>query len=137
MATWDELKAKAVKILGDDAKVPDLPDNVKKASDDIDAKFADFAKSREDCEAKLLAKQNANDAFVNAVKQFGAKIEKSDFELDSSNKETLKKIQKARKLLTDGVQHVIKFVSDDDKVLDDLDKHLIQLGKYKQKSGPL
>ena len=83
------------------AEVPDLPDNVQKAADSVGKVSKAFDKSREDCEAKLLELQNSNDAVRNSLKQFEAKIEKNDFKLDSKNKEALKKIQKARKLLTD------------------------------------
>jgi hypothetical protein len=74
---------------------------------------------------------------LNALKQFEAKIEKADFKLDSKNKDNLKKIEKARKLLLGTLSESKKAWSDDDKMLDDLDKHVIQLGKYKQKPGPL
>ena len=83
------------------AKVPDVPDNITKAVADVGKSNAELDKSRDDIEAKLLAVQNGNDAVRNSLKQFDAKIEKSDFELDSKNKENLKKIQKARKVLTD------------------------------------
>jgi predicted RNase H-like nuclease (RuvC/YqgF family) len=136
MADWDKAKPAALKVLGDGAEVPDLPDTVKKASDEFEKANNEFKKSREDCEAKLLALQNSNDAMRNAVKQFEAKIEKSDFKLDSKNKEALKKIQKARKLLTDTLNVAIKGLTDNDNMLDELDKHLIQLGKYKPKPGP-
>jgi hypothetical protein len=137
MAEWDKLKTDALKVLGDGAEVPDLPDNIKSSLKELGKFNSEFNKSRDDIEAKLLAKQNANDAFLNSLKQFAAKIEKSDFELDPKNKEDLKKIQKARQLLTDSLEKNMKLWRDDDKMLDELDKHVIQLGKYKQTSGPI
>src|SRR4051812_5341550 len=136
-ANWDKVKAAALKILGDDAKVPDMPDALDKAGESIGKSKEAFDKSREDCEAKILALQNANDAVRNGLKQFEAKIEKSDFELDSKNKEDLKKIEKARKLLTDRLNVGIKHYEDDDKDLGELDKHIVQLGKYKPKPAPI
>lgn len=137
MAEWDKLRAEALKILGEGAEVPDLPDTIKKSLKDLGKFNTEFNKSRDDIEEKLLAKQNANDAFINALKQFEAKIEKSDFELDAKNKENSDKIEKARKILTDSLDNNLKRWRDDDKILDDLDKHIIQLGKYKQTSGPI
>jgi septal ring factor EnvC (AmiA/AmiB activator) len=137
MASWETVQAAALKILGDGAKVPDAPDNIAKAIAEVGKSNTELDKSREDIEAKLLAVQNGNDVVRNSLKQFDAKIEKSDFELDSKNKENLKKIQKARKVLTDYLDKAIKAWGDDDKILDELDKHVIQLGKYKPKSGPL
>ena len=137
MAEWDKAKAEALKVLGDGAEVPDFPDTIQKAADEMGKASDGLNKSREDCESKLLALQNANDAVRNALKQFEAKIEKSDFKLDSKNKDTLKKIQKARKLLTDRLNRGIKYYNEDDKMLDELDKHLIQLGNYKPKPAPI
>src|SRR5262249_4056143 len=127
--------ASALKILGDKGKVPDLPDTVDKGSESFGKAKDEFDKSREECEAKLLALENANDSLRNAGKQFLAKIEKSDFELDSSNKEDLKKIQKARQILTDVLDAAIKQGETNDKILDELNKHLVQGGKYKPKPG--
>lgn len=137
MAIWDDAKAAALKILGDKAEVPNMPDVIQKAANDKGKSETGLDKSREDCEAKLLALQNANDALRNSLKQFEAKIEKSDFKLDSKNKDDLKKIQKARKLLTGKLDGAIKYCNDEDKTLDELDKHLIQLEKYKPKPAPL
>jgi hypothetical protein len=137
MAIWDDAKAAALKILGKDAEVPDLPDTITQAGTNRTKANGEFDKGREDCEAKVLAVQNANDSLRNALKQFEAKIEKSDFKLDSKKKEDLQKIQKARQLLTGKLNAAIKLNEDDDKMLDEVDKHLIQLGKYKQKPLPL
>jgi len=137
MALWDIAKAAALKILGKDGEVPDMPDIVQTAADNMGKASDAFDKCREDCEAKLLALQNANDAVRNSLKQFQAKIDASDFKLDSKNKDDLKKIQQARKLLSDRLSSATKHYTDDDKMLDEVDKHLIQLGKYKPKPGPI
>jgi hypothetical protein len=73
----------------------------------------------------------------NAVKQFAAKIEKADFSVDSKDKENLKKIEKARKILGGRLTTAIKDCNDDDAMLDELDKHIVQLGKYKQKPAAI
>jgi chromosome segregation ATPase len=136
-AEWDKAKAAALKVLGKDAEVPDMPDVVEKAADTVGKALEEFDKVREQCEGKVLALQNANDAVKNALKQFEAKIEKSDFKLDAKNKENLKKIQQARKLLGDRLAAGVKHWEADDKMLDELDKHIEQLGKYKPKDAPI
>jgi hypothetical protein len=135
-ALYDKAKAAAEKILGKSAKVPDLPPGIEKAFDaKIKANEA-FDKSREDLEAKLVEVQNANDGVKNLANQFEAKMEKEDFGLDTKNKDDVKKIQQARKIMTDVLKTGTKNLADDDKILNELDKHVIQLGKYKpSKSG--
>jgi Fe2+ transport system protein B len=135
---WDKWKDQALKILGKDAEVPDWPDVLEKAGDSMDKAREEFNKVREECESKILALQNSNDAVKNALKQFEAKIEKSDFNLKTdNNKENLKKVLQARKLLTDILTTSVKHWEADDKVLDELDKHVEQLGKYKPKDAPI
>ncbi len=129
MADWDKAKAAALKILGAKAQVPDLPPTVGKASDEFDKANDAFKASREDCESKLLDIENANDAFKNAVKQFMAQVEKSNFQLDPKN--DAKKIQQAEKLLTAELKAALKIFETNEKMLDELDKHLIQMNKYK------
>ena len=130
-AVWDKAKAEALKILGKDADVPDLPAPIDKAGDALSKANDDFDKCRDDLEGKLVAVQNANDAVRNLLKQFEAKVDKSDFDLDPKKKDDAQKIQKAKKILVDALTTGIKHREADDKMLDELDKHVIQLGKYK------
>ncbi len=130
MADWDKVKAQALKALGDGAEVPDLAGTIEKASKIFDDANTAFKASREECEGKLLELDNANAAFMNAIEQFRAKIEKSDFNLDA--KKDGKKIQQAQKLLTGELDGAVNGLKSNDKMLDELNKHLIQLGKYKQ-----
>ena len=136
-AEWDKTVAAAQKILGKDGKVPDMPANVQKSADAMGKTNEEFDKSREEVEGKLVELQNANDAVKNGLKQFLAKIEKDDLGLDPKKKDDLKKIQQARKMLTDRLSAGVKHYIDDDKTLDELDKHIIQLGKYKPKPAPI
>ena len=129
MADWDKAKAAALKILGDKAKVPDLAPTISKASKAYDTASAAFTTSQQDCESKLLDLQNNNDALGNAVKQFSASIEKSSFGLNE--KDDAKKLQQARKILLSELAGATKTISSNDKIIEELDKHLIQLGKYK------
>jgi hypothetical protein len=94
-AVWDKAKAAALKILGDKGEVPDMPDTVEKAAKAKGKAWDEFDKSREACENKLEAVENANDAVRNGLKHFLAKIEKENFKLDPKDKDDLKKIQQA------------------------------------------
>ena len=76
MAKWDDAKASALKILGDKGKVPDMPDIVQKAADDLKKSSDEFDKCREDCEAKLLALQDPDD---------GAPIVRAVYKRDDSS----------------------------------------------------
>lgn len=127
---WESAQKQALKILGDGAAVPDKPSTAAKASADWDKAGVDFNAAREVCQEKVLGLDNANAALVNAMEQFRAKIEKNNFELDP--KKDLKKIEQARKLLLADLDASIAVGKTNDKLLAELDKHLIQLGKYKQ-----
>ena len=135
MADWNKAKAQALKILGDGAEVPDLADPILKASKAYNDTNTAFKESREAAEAKLLEMDNAAAAFLNALQQFRSRVEKSEYNLDA--KKDAKKIQQAQKILTGELDGAIKELKVIDKTLDELDKHMIQLGKYKQSSGPL
>jgi len=130
---WDKARAQALKVLGDGAEVPDLPEAVLKANKSFKSANDEFKAAREACEAKLLEVDDANAAFLNAVQQFRARVEKNDFKLDA--KKDAKKIQAAQKGLTAEIDLGVKELQSNDKVLGDLDKHMIQLGKYKQSSS--
>ena len=135
MSDWDKARAQALKILGDGAEVPERPDTVSKAIKAFAEMSKAFTAAREACEGKLLEMDNANAAFLNAVQQFKARVEKSDFKLDP--KKDAKKIQQAQGILAGELDLAIKELQVNDKLLDELDKHMIQLGKYKQSSSPM
>ena len=128
---WDKTKAAAMKILGKDGDVPDPPASVQKALDDFSKAYESFKKTSADIEKDILALENANDGIKNALKQFEATFAKSDLGLDSKKKEDVKKIAQAHKILLDRTNQGIKHSADNDKQFDELDKHVIQLGKYK------
>ena len=135
MSDWNKARAQALKILGEGAEVPDASDAVAKASKAFDETGKAFKTSREEAEAKLLEMDNANSAFLNAIQQFRARIEKNEFKLDA--KKDAKKIQQAQKVLTGELDMAIKELKTNDKDLDELGKHMIQIGRYKQSSGPI
>lgn len=134
-ADWDKARADAIKLLGKDAEVPDLTPAVTKADDAFTKANDAFPAARKELESKLLDLQDANSALTNAVKQLKATVEKSDFGLD--RKKDAKKIQQAEKMLTASLDDALKTRTTVDKTLDELDKHLIQLSKYKSPPNSL
>ena len=133
---WASQKEAALKILGKDGQVPDIPSHVPPAVKQMLKAWGEFDQSREACEAAVLALQNNSDAVRNALKQFATKIEKSDFNLNPKDKDDLKKIEEARKLLMGTLDEAVTFYNDHDKMLDEVNKHLSQLEKYKQEEPP-
>ena len=85
--------------------------------------------SRDDCVEKVGALDDKITSCVNALEHFRAEIEKEDFELDA--KKDAKKIKQAKTLLFAEVDAQIKLCKSDDKSLDELDRHLVLLKKYK------
>ena len=128
---WAKTKAAALKILGKDGDVPDPPPEMEKALADIYKAIEDFNSAREVLEKKILVNENANDGVKNVLKQFKAKLEKNDLGLDPKGKEDAKKILQARKILLDRVALGMKNHDLHEKVLDELDKHVVQLQDYK------
>jgi hypothetical protein len=131
--SWGDAKADAMKILGDKAKIPEPKVKMAKIG-------ADFAKADKEYDAavdvlqsKILAFQNSNSAAKNAGKQYEDLISKSDFGLDQKDDDDKKKIEKARKVLTDYLDSVLEIYDDNIKNLDELDKHSMAISKYENK----
>ena len=126
---WTKVEQDALKILGDKGKVPDIPDSVAKGEEQFNKAVDVFEKAVADLENKILSIENANDVIKNALKQFANKIDKDNLGLDPKGKEDAAKITKARKLIADSLQGVIRGLENNDKKLDELDKLLVQVAK--------
>jgi hypothetical protein len=128
--TFASAKAKAAKILGKDAKLPDGK-GIPKLQTETDAAFSAYQKSCDDLEAKILALQKALSNAKLTIKQIGEKIEDDDFGLDEKNKDDAKKIKEAHDIFSGWSDDKSKTVDDDIKALDELDKHVMDFKKYK------
>jgi prophage DNA circulation protein len=133
MGKWSGTKQQALKVLGSGADVPDMPDAYDKALESWNKEAEAFLAARDVLQGKVLALDNANSAMINAVQQFRAKLEKSNFKLDE--KKEAKKIEQAQKLLLAAIDDGIKDLKTNDKTFDELTRHLSQLGKYKQSAS--
>ncbi len=132
---WGASLAKAQKILGKDAKIPQ-PKFLGKASSDYGAAWAAFKKAREDLEAKVLDMQNLESKMKNTIKQFEDSIEEAEFGLDDKNKDDAKKIKDAQAILMGYCDNLIGIRDQAIKDLGELDKHLMNIAKYKQTNPP-
>ena len=131
---WNASVSKAQKILGKDAKIPQ-PKFLSKFASDYSASWAAFLKAREDLEAKVLAMQDLESKTKNLMQQFSDKLESDDFGLDDDNKDDVKKIKDALEILVGFWDTRIKVRDENIKNLDELDKHLMNIRKYKQKDA--
>jgi hypothetical protein len=130
--TWDSAVKDATKILGEKGKVPKLAPAITKSLTAFDKAYEAFDKARQDLKAKLLAMQAASDATKDAYVQFQDEIEESDLGLDSKNKDDVKKIADAQKILSAWVQQNVDTSTQNYKNLRELDRHLMSLVNYKQ-----
>jgi len=131
---WTDAKAQAQKILGDKAKIPEPKANMAKLMADVQKADKEYDASVDVLQAKILALQNANDAWKNGVKQFDDLISKSDFGLDAKDADDKKKIQQAQDIMTDYLEEQMDNADTNDKNLDELDKHSMAISKYETKT---
>src|SRR5258706_3898543 len=94
--SYDAAKAAALKALGKDAKLPTPPSAIKTAADQDSKAYDAFDKSRKELEAKVLALQDADSSWKNALKQYGEMLQENDFGLDANDKDDAKKIEAAQ-----------------------------------------
>jgi hypothetical protein len=129
--TLDDAVKAAKKILGDKADIPEPKSDPAKLTEDVEKAFDEFKKSCDDVEAKLLAFEDVISDYKNAQRQNAAVFAKADFGLDEKSKDDAKKIKLAQKIFNDYFASDAAEADKDIKGADELDKHLIQLGKYK------
>jgi hypothetical protein len=127
LGSWDVATAKALKILGDGAKVPKL--RIRSRLPKTKPPKPLRCSTPDACVEKLADLDDTITSYANTVEHFRAEIEKDDFELDA--KKDAKKIKQAKAILFGVLDGEIKSCKDDDKSLDELDRHLVLLKKYK------
>ena len=130
-ASWDDAVAQAKKIMGNKADIPKPKNDEDKLFDRFSKAYAEFRKAADVVEAALLAHEQALNHFVLSEKQNAAQYENADFGLDERSKEDIQKIKKAQKVFSDYFNSVQSNLAHAIKVLDELDKHYIQIDKYK------
>jgi hypothetical protein len=131
---WDGPTKDAMKILGDQGKVPKWPSSIVKAEAEDDKSYVAYQKTRDELKVKLLATQNTRQALKDAISQLQDEVDESDLGLDPKNKDDAKKIKDAQKVLSGWLDTQIATFERDYKNLKELDKHLMSLMNYKQGS---
>jgi hypothetical protein len=127
----DEQEKEAKKVLGDKAKMPrrkvDIQALVTKANDVIHK----FKQGRDKMEDLVESLEDALDAYKNGVKRVAIDYEADDFGLDRKNKDDVKNIEEAHKIFSAFFDQKLTEVTDDEKALDELEKHLASIKDYK------
>ncbi len=129
---FDAARAKAIKALGKDAKVPDNK-VLEKTFGDVFSAYDAFDKARDDIEAKILALQKALASHKLTMKQFVDKLDDDDFGLDEKNKDDAKKLKEAHGYFDEWASSKMDLMASDIDGLDELDKHVMDFRKYKLK----
>jgi hypothetical protein len=131
-AVWDKTLADAKKALGTSAKVPDgkMAGVIAKGNDVLKA-YTQFSTSREGIKKTLLALQDAASTYKNALAQAEEEISDDDYGLDDKSPDDKKKIGQAQALFKKFFQTREQVADTNIKNLDELDKHLMNLSKYK------
>ena len=135
MDDWNNVVKAAMKILGEKGKIPKLNPAITKASTANGKSYDEFSTTRELLKKKLLALQDASDALKDAIEQYQDDIDESDLGLNGRDKDDVKKIQAARKILSDHrLQESIDVETENHKNQRELDKHLMSMINYKQET---
>jgi hypothetical protein len=131
---WKKALGEAKNALGKDGDVPiKRMAAVFKAESDYVSLFNGFNATREALEKKLLEMQNALSKVKNTMVQAEDEITASSYGLDEKKPDEKKKVDKAQAALEKYFDDAKGDVDIRIKNADELDKHLIQIARYKQK----
>jgi len=127
----DDLDEKVAKLFGGECITPNPKVDVGDLLDKRMKAFETFSKSRDGLADLLEKYEDADDAVKNGVKRAAAVYQTADFGKDKKNKDDAKKIEQARKMYATFFNANLKDIADGEKGVDELQKHLAQLGNYK------
>jgi hypothetical protein len=127
----DDIKKQATKILGDKAKFPKERGDLDKAFDDVVKAGDAFHAVVDSLEDKILDVQKLAETYIVIAKQNMEVFSKDDFGLDEKSKDDAKKIKSAQQLYSSQINQRLKIWNDRLKVINELDKHCVEMGKYK------
>ena len=134
-AAWNKTVADAKKVLGNTAKVPEQKVQLAiKFALESNKVWDAFNVLREAMKKKILEQQNADSKVMNTLHQAWDEISESDFGLDDSKPEDKKKIAQAVAVFDKFFTETKKTWDQNDKNIDELDKHLMNIAKYKRAS---
>jgi len=127
---WDGAVKDAKKALGDEAKIPALPNGIGKSYGEAKKGEDQFRKDREQLRKSLLDLKEKYDTVVEVLEQFQDDVDGATFGLNSKNKDDLAKIKDGRKILHDSIQSYLDDATENNKELRELDKHMADLMGY-------
>jgi hypothetical protein len=132
-ATWDKAVADAKKVLGPSAKIPDKKiDPVFKAAEDANKGWDGLGTLRDGMKKKILELQNLESKVRNGLQHVGDEFDDESFGLDDSKPDDKKKISQAQAIFSKFFTDAEKIFDDNNKNLEELDKHLIDIKKYRR-----
>jgi len=135
VSDWDKAVADAKKILGNSAKIPTARlQAADKKTEDALKSWQKFQATREILKKQLLEMQDEFSKVKNALVQAEDEIDDEDFGLDEKKPDDKKKIDQALAIFKKYFAGTEKTMDDNNKKLDGLDKHLVNLAKYKSSS---
>jgi hypothetical protein len=120
-----------MKLFGGGVTLPDPKVNIDNLYDKRHDLFEQFKKVRDDLADIMEKYEDANGALKNGVKRMADIYVDDDFGLDRKNKDDAKKLDQAHKLYKAFFDNCLKGLTENEKAVDELQKHLVQLSRYK------
>lgn len=132
LPSWNKTLAEAKKILGTDAEIPlKKIATVHKDVADLNKHYGPFAAARENLEKQILEYEDAFSKLKNALVQADNEISNDDYGLDPKKPDDKKKIGAAQAVFQEYFKEMEDYVDDTLKTMNELDKHVEQIQKYK------
>ena len=130
--SWTKTVADAKRILGSGAKIPlGKMSVVLKNVVDGNKHTPAVEAARDALEKQILEMQNAGSKIKNSLALADDEVSDYDYGLDPKKPDDKKKIDQAQALFTKFFQSSEQEIDDFIKATNELNKHVIQLGKYK------
>jgi prefoldin subunit 5 len=130
----DDALSQIEKLIGKKCDLGKLRANLKSvnsAVDEFNKSAKKFMANRDGLSKDLVSVQNANSKIVNSVKLFGNLADKETFGLDVKSADDKKKVDQAQKILQKAISEYEDESEDQNKTLDELEKHLTHIANYK------
>jgi len=121
---WTAAVAKAKKTLGKTAKMPTPSTDPLTLIDAANKALDGLNKSREALVQQIESYKDSVDEVKNGMTSYSSKIAKADFGLNQKDPEDKKKLDQARKVLTDAVTKIVNECKDAHDSVDELDKQV-------------
>ena len=129
---WDKAQKAALKILGDDGKIPKPKATLDKADAAGVKAWEAVCKAREQLEDLIEKLLDTDSACVNALEDFRDTIDSDDLGLDPKNKDDAKKLKDAKATLFECIDDALDRAKNNMTNERELKKHLQNIANYKR-----